>query len=64
MHADVLREVIVPASMRAVNEAIEDLGIAPDRVVSVLYVEAEGGGKYRVIYRADPLRPHDLVTRG
>jgi hypothetical protein len=66
MDDDVLREVLTAPTMRAVNEACADLGIAPDRIVSVLYVVPEVDGapaKFRVIYRADPFRPDDLRQR-
>jgi hypothetical protein len=64
---ETIREVITPPTISAVNAACEDLGITPDRIVNVIYVPSSAtdtGAKFRVLYRADPFRPQDLVTRG
>lgn len=54
-----IREVVVDATIDALNFALEDLHIAADRVMAIILVEGNyiaavpgGGPKYRVLYRA------------
>jgi hypothetical protein len=53
-----IREIVVSATEEALNAAIAERGIAPDKIISVIYEPrkelaiGDYGAKYRVIYRS------------
>jgi hypothetical protein len=53
-----IREVVIPATETALNAAVAEHAIEPDRIISVVYLPGQAlavgdhAAKYRLIYRA------------